>query len=74
MIYRWVRVEELQASDKLITIDGTPVVIHSIEKKIGEEMFYSLNVEVTDSYIVRWGDKMIIAHNDLGSGGKGGGE
>ena len=66
MIYRWARVRELLASDKLITIDGTPITIHSIRKVVGEDIFYSLNVEVTDSYIVRWGDKMVIAHNEVG--------
>ncbi len=66
MIYRWVRVRELLASDRLITIDGTPIDIHSIRKVVGEDIFYSLNVEVTDSYIVRWGDKMVIAHNEVG--------
>lgn len=66
MIYRWVRVRELLASDRLITIDGTPIDIHSIRKVVGEDIFYSLNVEVTDSYIVRWGDKMVIAHNEEG--------
>lgn len=66
MIYRWARVRELLASDKLITIDGTPITIHSIRKVVGEDIFYSLNVEVTDSYIVRWGDKMVIAHNETG--------
>ena len=66
MIYRWARVRELLATDKLITIDGTPIDIHSIRKVVGEDIFYSLNVEVTDSYIVRWGDKMVIAHNEVG--------
>ena len=54
------------ASDKLITLDGTPITIHSIKKVVGEDIFYSLNVEVTDSYLVRWGDKMVIAHNAEG--------
>ena len=64
MIYRWVRVEELMASDKLITLDGTPIVIHTINKVVGEEIFYTMNVEVTDSYIVKWGDQKVIVHNE----------
>ena len=52
------------ASDKLITLDGTPIVIHTINKVVGEEIFYTMNVEVTDSYIVKWGDQKVIVHNE----------
>lgn len=62
-IYRFVRVRELRATDKLVKSDGTLLTMHSIEVINSEDQFCNINIEESDSYIVRWGDTQFIVHN-----------
>lgn len=66
--YRFVKVEELSATDKLVKSDGTLLTIHSIEVIVSEDQFVNINVEENDCYMVRWGTTSIVVHNKGGSG------
>ena len=62
-IFRFARVSELRASDKLVQSDGTLLTMHSIEVVVAEDEFVNVNIETNDSYIVKWGDTPFIVHN-----------
>ena len=62
-IFRFARVSELRASDKLVKSDGTLLTMHSIEIVVAEDEFVNVNIETNDSYIVKWGDTPFIVHN-----------
>ena len=64
-IFRFARVSELRASDKLVKSDGTLLTMHSIEIVVAEDEFVNINIESNDSYIVKWGDTPFIVHNKL---------
>ena len=66
-IYRYAKVYELRASDKLVQSDGTLLTMDSIEIIVSEDQFVNINIETSDSYIVKWGDTPFIVHNK-GSG------
>jgi len=61
--YRFVRVKELVATDKLVKSDGTLLTIHSLEVINSEDQFCNINIEEMDCYIVRWGTNAFVAHN-----------
>ena len=61
--YRFVKVNELEVTDKVVKSDGTLLTLHSKELIVSEDQFVNINVEENDCYMVRWGTTSIVVHN-----------
>lgn len=61
--YRFVKVHELEVTDKVVKSDGTLLTLHSKELIVSEDQFVNINVEENDCYMVRWGTTSIVVHN-----------